>query len=484
MNHIMHKKVGGIMFMMIIFIICIYGLFTIRWSTRTFDVKSINEMIFHLVVPSDGTDGGVYKDLFKETVPGTLVICLIFYLFLQYTPLKILYQYQIETAIVIFTITVLIALLTYQIPSYLFFALQKTNLYDKYYHDPKDVRLEFTQNRNLIHIYLESVENTYLSHELGGQEDNNYIKELGNLCQENINFSNNDHIGGPRTIEGTQWTIGSMVAQEAGIPLFVDLTKKYNNQTPFLPGCVSIGEILKEQGYNTELLQGSDANFGCTSNFFKQHGDFKIADDIHLKQEGRLAQDYHVFWGYEDEKLFKFAREELTELSKSGQPFYLEVVTIDTHTPDGYVCSQCQSQYDNQYANVISCQSRQVADFIKWCQKQDWYENTTIVITGDHNSMSKKFFKKLDKGYIRTPYNCFINTVNKPTQCKNRNFSVLDFFPTILASIGVKIEGDRLGLGTNLFSDKKTLMEEIGFSQLNREVKKRSKFFNKKILRK
>lgn len=47
----------------------------------------------------------------------------------------------------------------------------------------------------MIHIYLESVENTYLSKEQGGQEENNYIKELGELANENINFSHTDKIG-------------------------------------------------------------------------------------------------------------------------------------------------------------------------------------------------------------------------------------------------------------------------------------------------
>ena len=96
-------------------------------------------------------------------------------------------------------------------------------------------------------------------------------------------------------------------------------------------------------------------------------------------------------------KVFEFAKEDLTEMAKSNQPFCMELVTIDTHTPDGYICDECKHEYDSQYANVISCQSRQVEAFVRWCQKQEWYENTTIVITGDHKSMSEKFFKHLDK---------------------------------------------------------------------------------------
>jgi len=315
--------------------------------------------------------------------------------------------------------------------------------------------------------------------------ENNYIKELGELAKENINFSHSNKIGGSYTIEGTQWTIASMVAQEAGIPLLFPLSKdKYNENSSFLSGCYTLGEILEKQGYQNRILMGSDANFGCTSNFYKQHGNFKIEDTTSLKKEGRLPQDYHVFWGFEDKKVFEFAKEDLTEMAKSNQPFCMELVTIDTHTPDGYICDKCKHEYDSQYANVISCQSRQVEAFVRWCQKQEWYENTTIVITGDHKSMSEKFFKHLDKNYLRTPYNCFINSAIEPLQPKNRKFAIFDFYPTILASLGVKIKGEHLGLGTNLFSDEKTLLEKYGVKKINSEVAKYSQFYRKILINK
>ena len=79
--------------------------------------------------------------------------------------------------------------------------VRTSKLYEEHYVDPQNVELEFKEKRNLIHIYLESVENTYLSKEDGGQEENNYIKELGELAKENINFSHSNKIGGSYTIE-------------------------------------------------------------------------------------------------------------------------------------------------------------------------------------------------------------------------------------------------------------------------------------------
>ena len=96
--------------------------------------------------------------------------------------------------------------------------------------------------------------------------------------------------------------------------------------------------------------------------------------------------------------------------------------------------------------------------------------------------MSEKFFDNIDSNYVRTPYNCIINSAVEAKNNKNRSFSTMDMYPTILAAMGAKIEGDRLGLGTNLFSDKQTLMEELGFKTLDNELQKTSNYYNQKIL--
>lgn len=58
----------------------------------------------------------------------------------------------------------------------------------------------------------------------------------------------------------------------------------------------------------------------------------------------------------------------------------------------------------------------------------------------------------------------------------------MDMYPTTLVSIGASIKGDRLGLGTNLFSGKKTLIEELGFDYLDNELNKKSNFYDDYIL--
>jgi len=158
------------------------------------------------------------------------------------------------------------------------------------------------------------------------------------------------------------------------------------------------------------------------------------------------------------------------------------MLTCDTHFPNGYRCNLCQTEYKKKYPNVVACASRQLDAFIAWIQEQPFYENTTIVLCGDHLTMDPAFMQPVNDDYTRTIYNCIINPATEPINEKNRQFGTFDMMPTTLAAMGVTIEGDRLGLGTNLFSDKKTLTEEYGHAYVNREFQKYSRFYNKVLL--
>lgn len=78
----------------------------------------------------------------------------------------------------------------------------------------------------------------------------------------------------------------------------------------------------------------------------------------------------------------------------------------------------------------------------------------------------------------RTVCNCFISAdQTKQANTEGREFAAMDMFPSILPFLGYDIQGDRLGLGTNLFSNKKTLMEQYGYKKLSKELSRYSQYF-------
>lgn len=358
---------------------------------------------------------------------------------------------------------------------------------EDHYVNPYSVKLTFPEKkRNLIYIFLESMEVSYAEPEAGGPIIDNFIPELTQLAEDNVNFSHDNGLGGAQSFSGTTWTAAALVSHTSGVVVQVPLTAGRfggtDEDSEYMPGVVTIGEILEDAGYRQMFLMGSDSDFAGRDTYFSDHGNYEILDTKALKEAGRLPADYEEWWGFEDKKLWEYAKEELTRLGESDEPFNFTMLTCDSHFPNGYYCEDCSDEYSEKYPNVLHCCSKKVQEFIEWCQQQPFYENTTIVLSGDHLTMDPDFFKDVNRDYNRTIYNCVINAPVEPTNEKNRVFGTFDMFPTTLGALGVEIEGDRLGLGTNLFSETQTLSEEYGFDYVNYELQKNSDFYNSKFL--
>lgn len=489
----------------IILFLAVFIIFSSRWVIATFGLITPDELIFHLKVPLQGTSGEMVNSFIKGTlVPSALILVLFVALLLRtmetvtelqikfyqvnktflFTPLSFIKKHNFIFSIIILLSGIIYGCATLNIQQFILLQLSDSSFIKEHYVDTKTAQINFpTQKRNLIYIFLESMENTYYSTSDGGAQPTNLAPELYDLAKSNVNFSNTNALGGAFQAPGTGWTIAGMVSQTSGLPLLLPINgNSYDSYSTFLPGAKTLGTILQEHGYRQALLLGSDATFGGRKTYFKEHGNYEILDYNYAIASGKIPKDYYVWWGYEDEKLFEFAKEELTQMSKGSAPFNLTFLTADTHHPQGYVCRLCQNKHDSQFANVISCSSRQVYSFVKWVQQQDFYKNTTIVIAGDHLSMNTSFFADLDDSYERTTMNIIINSPVKPAKTKNRDFCTFDMFPTTLASLGASIEGNKLGLGTNLFSETPTLAETVGVDTLNEELEKRSSFYDNTFL--
>ncbi len=354
-----------------------------------------------------------------------------------------------------------------------------TTIFEDYYVEPTDDNVIFPNDkRNLIYIYLESMENTYMDKASGGDFKENYIPRLTKLADENTYFSNTELHGGASVFpNGTSFTMGSLVSQTTGVPFIADVNSNgdMENVKTILPNAVTLEDILAKQGYEQVLLQGSEGTFAGVDRYWREGKSSKLIDYDELVKERVVPEDYYVNWGIEDQKIYNYAREKLLELSDDGAPFALSLFTIDTHFPNGYKCELCEDNFDEQYENVICCADKQVSDFVSWIKEQDFYENTTIVIVGDHLSMKNEFFR--DEKYIRTTYNCIINAPVQASRTKNRCFTSADMFPTVLTALGAEVKGDRLGLGTDLYSDTPTLCEELGADKLCEELNKKSDYY-------
>lgn len=469
---------------------------SIKWLNENTGTLSIEQIVFHMTVPLKGTNNGIILDYIKGTIPvtilGTLAIGMLLYIISKIMHKKEKAKKYIIKAVILIYIAIILTYIFCKLDifGYLKNQFNPSKFIEENYVDAKNVSIEFPeQKRNIIYIYLESMESTFSSFENGGMYEGNYIEELQKLADSNIHFSNTEKLGGAYPVSGTGWTVAAIVSQTSGMPLKVSIDgNTYGNYKEFLPGVTSFGEILEENGYKNYFIMGSESEFGGRKEYLEQHGNYTIFDVNTAIEEGKMTSKDKVWWGYKDSDLIKYSKEKLLEISKNDEPFNFSMLTVDTHFTDGYKCDSCGTKFSNQYANVMACSSKQISEFVKWIQQQDFYENTTIVISGDHLTMQatiEEDKKQYDKNYRRTVYNTIINSkVENVTDeiTKNREFSTLDMLPTTLAAMGVTVENNRIGLGTNLFSGEQTLIEKFGYDYFNKELEKKSNFYKNKII--
>jgi phosphoglycerol transferase len=338
----------------------------------------------------------------------------------------------------------------------------------------------------------------------GGTFSESLIPEIVYLGEKNINFSETKGLGGANQLYGTEWTIAGIAAAYTGVPLAVSALNQYEWNDyglfgeQFMPGAFGIGDILASAGYTNYFILGSEAEFGGRDKFFKTHKDTVIWDYNYFRENHYIPDDYNVWWGFEDRKLYQFAKDKLLQIADKNEPFFLTLLTADTHPSEGYLDNDAERKYPTQFENVLADMSGQLNDFIGWIQLQDFYDNTTIVILGDHLYQDSDIFPeeyKIHKlsgkyevasfedgtgenKYKRRPLNIFINSPLDPRQAKNREFSHFDIFPALIDSIGGKYNSTGLGLGRSMNKGEKTLVEQFGTSFMEENLKRKSELYN------
>lgn len=469
--------------------------YALKYLVEHFDNVPWGQLLYHLHTPLNGTNMSSFNSLISTLL---LIIFIITAIIVGISLMlrNMVYGVRSFLSWCIILGVILSGYAVYQLDEhfnlkqYYEYVSLETNIYDEYYVDGRDIEIIFPEEkRNLIYIFLESMETTYTDQSVGGAFDVNVIPELTELAMNNIDFSN-DGMNGGYVLPGTEFTMGGLVAQTSGVPINETLVSNdtlnatWESENNYLPGAWAIGDVLEENGYNQEFMIGSDGKFAGRSSYFRGHGDYEIVDYVSAMEEGRIPDGYRVWWGYEDEKLFAFAKEDILKLASDNKPFNFTMLTVDTHFTDGYLCPLCEDKYESQYSNVLACSSKQVAEFVDWVKQQDFYTNTTIVIVGDHMTMDSAYIEKNGAGaYDRKVYCTIINSSEECAEPdKTKIFSTLDLYPTTLAGLGVSIEGNRLGLGVNLFSDEPTLIEQFGKEYVATELIKNSNYYTHNLL--
>ena len=401
----------------------------------------------------------------ENTYPSDIFFSLLFFIIIwPLAGLKLSAKQQL------FSIFVLIfgALYLSGALTYAYLSRQTSTLYETRYADPEQLKIDFkNKKRNLILIYLESFEENLKEAE---HYEQNLIPNLSSYLTDE-NHSENYH-----PVLGANYSIAALVATHCAIPLRYAKDRDIWAMRYFMPQAVCFPEILKQNGYQTKIIKAADIRFTYAHIFATTHGYEQALGINELREKYPELNDKKYagcFGGLSDRTLFEYAKKELSAFSPD-KPFLLTLFSLDTHTPSHYIDPQCPQKF-HDIRDAYLCTDSIVNEFIGWLKTTPYWQNTTVVILGDHLLPTRMYTKGHPK---RRVLNVFLNLPEDLKISSNRNISGLDIAPTLLESVGINLPAHAFGLGRSLFAEEPTLFETFG-KDINLKLIQNSEIYNR-----
>ncbi len=435
---------------------------------------SLEQILFHFTVPLSGSFNSGLKIGIAVAVAGAAALTFAYAWFCLQAVRRS--RSFATTAVLLgaFALAAVLAEWKSGATGFLLRQFQTTKLFDSV--PPRSVKIGFPgQKRNLLVIHMESMEETFARPEVMGA---NLIPELERLKNENVSFS------GFRQVRGTSWTTAGETASALGLPLLLPIGHNdYGNYESFLPGALSVFEVLEQNGYALEFMFPNDCSFGGIENLIRTHARHPVIKDLRWFSAHRPDSEEQRgnIWGLRDRYLYEQLRQELTLRAATGTPYAFFVETIDTHGPDTFYFLDPDTHAPRRFhdfRDVIRAGSLMLNEFLTWLSRQEFASDLTVVILGDHLWMGDEIAgRKL--GESRAVYNVFINPLARVEKSGERLFCAPDFAPTILEAAGARLPNRRFGIGTSLFSSQPTVMERLGEEKFAEELGKTSRRYNR-----
>ena len=334
----------------------------------------------------------------------------------------------------------------------------------KNYAKPNAAMFGIAKNKNIIVIHLESFQQFLINYKLNGKEVTPFLNSLYN-GKETYSFANFfNEVGQGKTSDAETMLETSTFGLPQG-SLFSTLGT--DNTFEAAPA------ILNQQaGYSSAVFHGNIASFWNRDNVYKNFGYQNFFDASFFNTNSNNLTEY----GLKDKLLFHDSVKYLEHLQ---QPFYAKFITVSNHFP--FVIDKqnttftkadtSDSSIDNYFVTAHYL-DQAVKEFFDYLKKAGLYNNSMIVIYGDHYGISNSRNLKLapllgkssttwsDYDNIQMQRVPFMIHIPGTTSGKvlNTYGGEIDVLPTIMHLVGLDTK-NYLFFGSDLFSsDHKQLV--------------------------
>lgn len=428
--------------------VAIAGWIRYRFGNVSFDAIMTN-------VPGVGGKGAGNADLIPEAVVVCLVIptlivvvgSVVLQLIRRNQPRHQIRRPRMVVPVGAFAASLVVLLTVAGVPQQAT-ALLSRESFAPYYTDPVITSVP-DKPRNLVTIYLESMENSFSDEDVFGE---NLLADLDEVTQDWARYD------GLREYPEGGWTMAGLVGTQCGIPLKsplmglgADPNHVGERAAQYLPGAVCLGDVLAENGYTNTWMGGADTEFAGKETYLRDHG-YSEVKGLRTWTEQGLDPDNTSPWGLSDHALFEKARDTIDELAAKDEPFHLSLLTLDTHEPAG-LFPGCDPGDPIAMSSAIKCSMAEVKGFVEYLM-ENHADDTVIVIMGDHlkgTSGASDFKTEMNQFEDRT----IVLRVWSPDKVRfAREFSdQFSMAATTLELLDFGLEGGRAGLGVSLIGD-------------------------------
>lgn len=329
------------------------------------------------------------------------------------------------------------------------------NEYNENYQEDLYNLKDIAKGKNVIVLQLESFQNFLLYKEINGKE---ITPNLNKFMNENIYFKNMIIQSYSTTADSEHSAMSSLYPLENGMAFAQYSANEYDD---------FYGEY-KESGYYTMYTHGNDGDFWNRNNVY---GKLDI-DELDFIEN--FDEDSTLINGWiSDESLYN---QVIKNVEKVNKPFFINIVSASSHTAFDlpgldnkyeYIdidVGKFKDTYFGNYLEAVNYADNQFGKFIEQLKEKDLYDNSMILVYGDHYGMQMynyemlDYLEEVDHKYnnVETEIN-YINTVcglripGVEYMVIDKTISKLDIKPTICYLSGIK---DGISLGTNMFGSK------------------------------
>ncbi len=256
----------------------------------------------------------------------------------------------------------------------------------EHYAAPDDSLFGIAKGRNVIYIHLESTQQFVINYKL---KDANGVEHevtpfLNSLYNSNSTYSFDNffhQVKAGKTSDAETLMENSLFGLDQG-SLFTQLGAKNTFQ--------SAPNILEQtQGYTSAVFHGNVGNFWNRNETYKSFGYDYFFDSSYYD----VTDENSFQYGLMDKQ---FLSQSVQYLEKLQQPFYSKFILVSNHFPyselsgdeSGFPLATTNDETINNYFATENYMDTAIKEFFDYLKASGLYDNSIIVLYGDHYGIS------------------------------------------------------------------------------------------------